>query len=292
MLAAKLHGSLTLQTLEKKITINCGGRIISLQEPLVMGIINATPDSFWEGSRLEQPEDILRKAEKMLSEGAVFVDVGGYSTRPGATEVSTEEELKRVIPAIELIARNLPELIISIDTFRSKVAKEACNAGAGIVNDISAGDDDSDMIETVGALQVPYIAMHKKGVPATMQHNPMYEDVVKEVMDYFSIRLNKYKSAGIKDVIIDPGFGFGKTIDHNYTLLNSLSDFSIFRLPLLVGLSRKKMIRHITGTNEEDALNGTTVLNTLAIQKGASILRVHDVKEAVEIVKLVKAVKR
>lgn len=292
MLSAKLHGSLTLQTLEKKITINCGGRIISLQEPLVMGIINATPDSFWEGSRLEQPEDILRKAEKMLSEGAVFVDVGGYSARPGASEVTTEEELKRVIPAIELIARNLPELIISVDTFRSKVAREACNAGAGIVNDISAGDDDPEMIETVGALQVPYIAMHKKGMPATMQQNPIYDDVVKEVMDYFSIRLNKYKSAGIKDVIVDPGFGFGKTVSHNYTLLNALSDFSIFRLPLLVGLSRKTMIRHITGTNEEDALNGTTVLNTIAIQKGASILRVHDVKEAVEIVKLVKAVRR
>lgn len=278
-----------MQTLFKKITLNCNGKLLSLEKPIVMGILNITPDSFYEGSRNKTSDEAILKAEKMLKEGATILDIGAYSTRPGADEISVEVELNRAIPIIEKIKNEFPDAIISIDTFRSMVARQAIGAGASIVNDISSGDDDSDMMRTVSKLNVPYIMMHKKGSPKNMQHNPHYDDVVLKVMNYFTQKISEAKHAGIVDIIIDPGFGFGKNIHHNYSLLNHFSDFQIFGVPLLAGLSRKKMIRDITKTDTENALNGTTVANTLAVINGANILRVHDVKEAVECINIVNA---
>ena len=272
-----------------KITLRSKGKLLLLDKPMVMGILNVTPDSFYKGSRvLVDNSNILTLSEKMLLEGADILDIGGYSSRPGADEVSEEEELGRVIPAIKKIKNEFPKAILSIDTFRSKVAKEAVQNGADIVNDISAGSLDSEMIPTVGKLNVPYIAMHMKGNPKVMQSLTSYEDILFEMTKYFSEKLNECKKAGIKDVIIDPGFGFAKTVEQNYWILKNLSYFKTIQAPILVGLSRKSMIYKQLDTTAENALNGTTALNMAALINGASILRVHDVKEAIETVKLYK----
>jgi dihydropteroate synthase len=272
-----------------KITLRSKGKLLLLDKPMVMGILNVTPDSFYKGSRvLVDNSNILTLSEKMLLEGAEILDIGGYSSRPGADEVSEEEELGRVIPAIKKIKNEFPKAILSIDTFRSKVAKEAVQNGADIVNDISAGSLDSEMISMVGKLNVPYIAMHMRGNPKLMQTLTGYEDIILEMMSYFSRKLNECKKTGIKDVIIDPGFGFAKTVEQNYWILKNLSYFKKIEAPILVGLSRKSMIYKKLDTTSENALNGTTALNMAALINGASILRVHDVKEAVETVKLYK----
>ncbi len=278
-----------MQTLFKKITLNCKGCIVSLEKPTVMGILNITPDSFYDGGRYKNTDEALKQAEKMLIEGATFIDIGAYSSRPGAADVNLENELKNAIPIIELVSKEFPQAIISIDTFRAKVAEEAISAGAHIVNDISSGDDDKEMFATVSKLKAPYIMMHKKGSPQNMQHNPLYENVVLEVMNYFTEKVAAANTAGIVDVILDPGFGFGKNLHHNYQLLNALNDFQIFGLPILAGISRKKMIQKIIATDVQNSLNGTTAANTIAILNGATILRVHDVKEAVECINIVNA---
>ncbi len=251
-----------------------------------MGILNITTDSFFDGGKYNSIDNALFQTEKMLTDGATFIDIGAQSTRPGADMIGTEAELKFAIRAIENILQRFPEAIISIDTFNSKVAHEAIIAGAAIINDISAGDDDEEMLKTVIQHQVPYIMMHKKGNSKTMQQNPTYNNVLLEVIDYFVPKVEFLKQNGVADIIIDPGFGFGKNIEHNYTLLNKLDRFKIFELPILVGFSRKKMIQNIINEPAENALNGTTVANTLALMKGAKILRVHDVKEAVEAMKI------
>jgi dihydropteroate synthase len=271
-------------------TLNCKGRLLVLEQPVVMGILNITPDSFYSGSRIQVKDDILQKAEQMLQEGATILDIGGQSTRPESLRLSANEELTRVLSAIQLIKQHFPDCFISIDTYHSTVASEAVAAGADMVNDISAGNMDEQMIPAVAALNVPYIAMHMQGTPETMQQNPTYENVTREVLDYFIKKTEQCKAAGIKDIIIDPGFGFGKTISHNFQLLRELEVFKILNYSLLAGLSRKSTIYKTLGTTAEEALNGTTVLNTIALQKGAVILRVHDVKEAAETIKLVQSV--
>lgn len=272
-------------------SINIKGELFLFDRPKVMGIINMTPDSFFDGGQYNNVDSALRQAEKHLAKGADFLDIGGFSSRPGADDVSVEEELKRVTTPIEAIAKEFPKAIISIDTFRSKVAEEAISAGAQIINDISAGEDDELMFETVAKLQVPYIIMHKQGSPKTMQQNPKYGNVVVEVAKYLSQRILKLNELGVNDIIADPGFGFGKTVEHNYEILNQLDHFHHLDVPILAGVSRKSMINKVLGTKPENALNGTTVLNTIALQKGAHILRVHDVKEAVQAVKLLEMLK-
>ena len=271
-------------------TLNCNGRLLIVDKPLVMGIINATPDSFYEGSRFSGTDKILTQAEKMIDEGADILDIGGQSTRPGSEQVSEDKEMNRVIESIEAIHQKFPEIIISVDTYYSAVAKECIHAGANIVNDISSGTMDEKMLTTIAALQVPYIAMHMKGTPQTMQQLANYDNVTREVLDFFIRKKNECKMAGIVDVIIDPGFGFAKTITHNFQLLKDLSVFKILDTPLLAGLSRKSSVYKTLGTSPEEALNGTTVLNTIALMNGANILRVHDVKEAKEAVTLWEAV--
>lgn len=266
--------------------INCKGKLIDLTTPKVMGILNTTPDSFYEGSRIGNVQDALRKAEQMLSEGADFLDIGGMSTRSGAEILSEGEELKRVIPVIESVLKNFPDTIISIDTYRSKVAKEAINSGAAIVNDISAGSLDSGLFKTVSELQVPYILMHMQGNPQNMQINPVYENVVVEVNQFFASKISELRNLGINDIIIDPGFGFGKTLEHNYILLKNLDLIGYGEFPVLSGMSRKSMIKNLLNVNEEDALSGTIALNMYALQKGAKILRVHDVKAAKQTIKI------
>jgi dihydropteroate synthase len=267
-------------------SLNCNGRLVSLHTPLVMGILNLTSDSFYEGSRLGSTNDVLERADKMLSEGADILDIGGQSTRPGSNRLTAKEELQKVIPAIKAILQKHPTAILSIDTYHAEVASAAVKAGVAIVNDISAGNMDTEMINTVAALGVPYICMHMKGTPETMQHEAHYADVTKEVLDFFIQKTYECKNAGIKDIIIDPGFGFGKTIEHNYELLSKLELLRILDVPLMVGLSRKATIYKTLGVTAAEALNGTTVLNTIAVQKGANILRVHDVKEAKEVIQL------
>ena len=267
-------------------TLNCKGKLLVIDKPLVMGIINITSDSFYEGSRSQTVESILSQATKMIGEGADIIDIGGQSTRPGSERILVKEELQRVLSAIETILKNFPETIISVDTYLAIVAEECVRSGAAIINDISAGNMDSDMIPTVAKLQVPYICMHMKGTPQDMQEHPSYENVTKEVLDFFIQKTDECRRAGINDVIIDPGFGFGKTISHNFTLLKELSAFKILEKPIMAGLSRKSTIYKTLGINTNEALNGTTVLNTLALQNGANILRVHDVKEAKEVIKL------
>lgn len=271
----------------RKLTIKCRGEVFDLSVPKVMGVLNLTPDSFYDGGRYDSKEKIFIHVQKMVNDGCDILDIGACSTRPGALEVSESEELKRLKPVIELIRLKFPELIISVDTYRSDVAKIMVNDySADIINDISSGDMDEKMLETIAQLNVPYIMMHMQGTPRSMQQNPEYKNVVQEVIQYFSEKLNKTKLLGINDVIIDPGFGFGKTIDHNYQLLKYLSDFGIFELPILVGLSRKSMIYKVLDTSPDDSLNGTTVLNSLALKGGANILRVHDVCEAKETISL------
>lgn len=271
-------------------TLNCNGRLLVIDQPLVMGIINITPDSFYAGSRFTGIDAVLEQSEKMIRDGADIIDIGGQSTRPGSELLSAEEEMKRVIDAIAAIHKKFPETFISVDTFYSSVGKEAVAAGASIINDVSAGTMDNDMINTVAALQVPYVLMHMKGTPQTMQHDPRYENVTKEVLDFFIKKTNDLRKHGIKDIIIDPGFGFGKTIAHNFELLRGLDVFKMLDHPLLLGISRKSTIYKTLNITAGEALNGTTVLNTIGLMKGASILRVHDAKEAKEAVRLVKAI--
>jgi dihydropteroate synthase len=269
--------------------INAGGKLLDLDTPKVMGILNITSDSFYKGSRYNTDGDILNAASSMMDEGADILDVGGYSSRPGAVEISEDEESKRVLKAIKLISGELPEAIISIDTFRADIAREAImECGAHIINDISGGEADNKMFTLVEKLNVPYIIMHMKGNPRTMQNNPVYDDVVADILRWFGDRIFRLQSAGVKDIIIDPGFGFGKTVEHNFELLRRLGDFSVAGLPLMVGLSRKGMIWKTLGITANEALNGTTVLNTVALANGADILRVHDVKEAVQAVRLMQ----
>ena len=267
-------------------TLNCKGKLLTIEQPLVMGIINATPDSFYKGDLNAGLEKIVEKAGKMIMEGADIIDIGGQSTRPGSIRISASEEIQRVIPVINSIVANYPQIILSIDTYHSQVAEAAIKAGASIVNDISAGSLDPEMINCVSSLNVPYICMHMKGTPENMQNNPTYEDLIKEVLDFFIDKIDQCKRAGIKDLVIDPGFGFGKTIHQNFILLKQLSVFKILDQPILAGLSRKSMIYKTLGIDVSQALNGSAVLNTIALQQGASILRVHDVKEAKEAVTL------
>ncbi|MCX2481364.1 dihydropteroate synthase [Pedobacter sp. MC2016-15] len=276
--------------LNRKITLNLKGELLDLSRPCVMGILNLTPDSFYTESRISSTDRALERVENCLQEGASFIDIGAYSSRPGAADVSTDEELKRMIPVVEAISKRFPEAKLSIDTFRAKVARESIEAGAHIINDISGGELDEQMFETVADLQVPYILMHMKGNPQNMQDDPVYGNVSLDVVDYFEKKVNILKKLGLKDIILDPGFGFAKTIDHNYELLNHMQNLDIFGLPVLVGFSRKSMIYKFLNISPQEALNATTVLNTLALQKGATILRVHDVKAAAECIALVEKV--
>lgn len=268
------------------MTINCKGTLISLDTPKVMGILNTTPDSFYSESRKTSLTALLKTAEEMLEQGATFLDIGGYSTRPGAEDISEKEELDRVVPAIKAILKDFPESNISIDTFRSKVAAEALEAGAAMVNDISAGKLDKKMLEVVAKHQVPYIMMHMRGTPQTMKDLNQYTDLTQDIIYYFSERIRAARALGINDIIIDPGFGFSKDISQNFELLSNLKKFKVLDVPLLAGLSRKSTIYKTLGCSPQEALNGTTVLNTIAIANGAKILRVHDVKEAMESIKL------
>ncbi len=270
----------------KKATLNAGGKLIDLTTPKVMGIINLTPDSFYADSRKQDTASALRQAEKMLTDGAAFLDIGAYSSRPGAEDISIQEELDRLLPAVEAIANTFPDAVLSIDTFRAQVAEAAIKAGAHIINDIGGGELDAGMFTTVARLQVPYILMHMKGTPQNMNQQAQYEDVFNEVFDYFTDKYHRLKQLGVKDVILDPGFGFAKKTEHSYTLMKRLQDFNPLQLPVLVGISRKNMIYKTLGITAAEALNGTTALNAIALTKGANILRVHDVKEAVEAVKI------
>jgi dihydropteroate synthase len=271
---------------QKKLSINAGGKLIDLSAPKVMGIINLTPDSFYAGSRKPAIAEALQQAEKMLYEGAAFLDLGAYSSRPGATDISVQEETDRLLPVVEAIVSNFKDAVLSIDTFRSSVAEAAIKAGAHMINDISGGQLDDAMFATVARLQVPYILMHMKGTPQTMVQQAQYHDVFNDVLTYFAQRYEKLRAMGVHDVVIDPGFGFAKTHEQGYELMSKMQGFDLLQLPVLVGISRKRMVYHLTGGTAADALNGTTALNTIALTKGANILRVHDVKEAVEAVKI------
>jgi dihydropteroate synthase len=265
---------------------------MDLSEPQVMGILNVTPDSFYAGSRMETEKDIINRLHQITSEGASILDIGAYSSRPDAEHISTEEEMNRLRTGLDLVRKHQPEAVVSVDTFRADVAKMCVEEfGAAMINDISAGQLDAAMFGTIAQLGVPYIMMHMQGTPQNMQMNPHYDNLLKEVFLYFAERVQKLRDLGVKDIIIDPGFGFGKTLEHNYELMNHLDEFQLFELPLLVGISRKSMIYKLLGTTPEEALNGTTVLNTLALMKGANILRVHDVKAAKEAVTLVEKMK-
>ncbi len=270
-------------------TLNCKGKLLSLEKPLVMGIINVTPDSFYGGSRFESGDLILQAAEKMLNEGASILDIGGQSTRPGSTELTAAEEIQRVIPAIHVIHERFPEAILSVDSFYASIAEEAVAAGASIINDISAGERDAGMIPFAAAAGTPFICMHMKGKPVNMQHQAQYEDVTREVLDFFIQKKQQCMEAGIRDLVMDPGLGFAKTIAHNFELLRNLPVFQMIGCPLLVGVSRKSTVYKSLGISATDALNGTTVLNTVALLNGAAIIRVHDVKEAVEAITLLQA---
>jgi len=272
------------------MTINCLGKLIDLDHPKVMGILNLTPDSFYDGGRYFSSDLIVKRAAKMLEEGATFIDLGAYSSRPGATDISEEEEQARLLPAVEILLQVFPGILLSVDTFRSTVAKKCLDLGAAMINDISAGGLDNKMMAAIAGYQVPYIIMHMKGRPQDMQEMAQYEDITGEVLYYFSEKLVQARALGINDCILDPGFGFAKTRDQNYALLQQLDQISGFGFPLMVGLSRKSMIYKILNSSAEEALNGTTALHMVALLKGARILRVHDVKEAVECIALYKAV--
>lgn len=269
-------------------TLNCNGHLLDLHTPLVMGILNVTPDSFYAESRMKTEEAIRMRVRQIVEEGGSMIDVGAYSSRPGADDVSADEEMARLKRGMKIVREEAPEIPVSVDTFRADVAKMCIEElGADIINDISGGELDKEMFHTVAKLGVPYILMHMKGTPQTMQEAPHYDDLMKEVMLYFSEKIQQLRDLGQKDIILDPGYGFAKTLDHNYELLVHQEMLSIFELPLLVGVSRKSMIYKLLGCTPDEALNGTTALNTIALQKGASILRVHDVKEAVEVVRIV-----
>ncbi len=261
--------------------IQCNGNLLSIEKPLIAGILNVTPDSFFDGGQYTQKEAILKRADKIISEGADFIDIGAVSTRPGAKMPSEKEELARLLPALEIIRSKWEDVIISIDTFRAEVARQAvAEFNVQIINDISAGEYDPEMPKLMAELQTPYIIMHKQGMPENMQNSPKYNEIVKELIIYFSKKINKFRLMGISDIIIDPGFGFGKTLEHNYTLMENLEQFQVLECPILVGVSRKSMIYNLIGTTPETSLNGSTVLHKTALDKKADILRVHDVKEA------------
>ncbi|NAS11112.1 dihydropteroate synthase [Poritiphilus flavus] len=266
--------------------LNCKGNLIDLNQPRVMGILNLTPDSFYDGGRYQEDKALLHQVEKMILEGADFIDLGGYSSRPGADEVSEEEELRRVLPAVELILQNFPEVLLSIDTFRSNVARNSLEMGAAMINDITAGSGDPEMMRSIAAFNCPYILMHMKGTPQTMQQLNAYDSLIEDLLYYFSAKLAGARKSGIKDLIVDPGFGFAKDLNQNYELLRGLNRFQTLGVPILAGLSRKSMIYKKLNTDASGALNGTTALHMVALEKGSSILRVHDVKEAVECVVL------
>lgn len=268
------------------MTINCKGQLIDLSQPKVMGILNITPNSFFDGGKYSSDEEIIAKVQKMLADGATFIDVGAYSSKPNAEFVSEDEELNRIIPVVQLLVKQFPPILLSIDTFRSEVASACIENGAAIINDISAGNLDDKMLEVIAKHNVPYIMMHMRGKPETMQSMTDYDDIVKEILFYFSEKISQARSLGINDLIIDPGFGFAKTIEQNYEVMQKVELFHNLELPMLIGISRKSMIHKFLGISADDALNGTTFLNTIALTKGAQILRVHDVKEAVECVKL------
>ena len=273
------------------MNINCNGKLIDLTTPKVMGILNVTPNSFYDGGKHKEINSIIHQVDKMLSEGADFIDIGAYSSKPSAEFVSEEEEIKRLVPIVKSLVDTFPNIILSVDTFRAQVAKASVENGVAMVNDIAAGLLDDKMLETVDELKVPYIMMHMRGNPQTMQSLTQYDDIVKEMIFYFSERIQKARSFGISDIVIDPGFGFAKTLEQNYEVLHKMELFSMLELPLLAGISRKSMIYKVLESSPQEALNGTSVLNTIALQKGAKILRVHDVKEAVECIKLVSKLK-
>ena len=273
-------------------SLNVNGRLLDLSTPQVMGILNVTPDSFYAGSRSRTEAEIAARACQILDEGASIIDIGAYSSRPNAEHISPEEEMQRLRTGLEILNRNHPDAIISVDTFRAEVARQCVEEyGAAIINDISAGEMDEQMFPTVARLNVPYIMMHMQGTPQNMQKEPHYENLLKEVFMYFARKVRQLRDLGMKDIILDPGFGFGKTLEHNYELMAHLEEFGIFELPLLVGVSRKSMIYRLFGVTPQEALNGTTVLDTVALMKGADILRVHDVREAVEAVRLIEKLK-
>jgi dihydropteroate synthase len=277
--------------LNRKVTLNSKGKLIDLSKPSVMAILNITPDSFYAKSRTDGINDALKKTDLFLSEGAKFIDLGAYSSRPGAADISIDEELNRLIPIVAAISKEFPEAILSIDTFRAKVAEEAIAAGGHVINDIAAGALDEAMFDTIAKLQVPYLIMHMKGTPQTMQQHAVYSDIVAEVSTYFLEKIIQLKNRGVKDLLIDPGFGFAKTIPQNYALLQQLEQLTSFELPIVVGFSRKSMVTKVLGNKANEALNGTSILNTTALLKGASILRVHDVKEAIECIELTEKIK-
>jgi len=262
--------------------INCKGQLIDLTTPKVMGILNITPNSFFDGGKYKSENEIIAQVEKMLEDGATFIDIGAYSSKPNAEFVSEEEEISRIVPAVELILKKFPEALLSIDTFRSEVAKAGIENGTAIINDISAGELDNRMLETIGKYNVPYIMMHMRGNPQTMQSLTKYEDITKEMLFYFSEKVKNARSFGINDLILDPGFGFAKTIEQNYEVLQKMELLNLLELPVLAGVSRKSMIYKILNCTPAEALNGTSIINTIALTKGAKILRVHDVKEATE----------
>ncbi|MCE8688660.1 dihydropteroate synthase [Bacteroides fragilis] len=273
-------------------SLNVNGRLLDLSTPQVMGILNVTPDSFYAGSRSRTEAEIAARACQILDEGASIIDIGAYSSRFNAEHISPEEEMQRLRTGLEILNRNHPDAIISVDTFRAEVARQCVEEyGAAIINDISAGEMDEQMFPTVARLNVPYIMMHMQGTPQNMQKEPHYENLLKEVFMYFARKVRQLRDLGMKDIILDPGFGFGKTLEHNYELMAHLEEFGIFELPLLVGVSRKSMIYRLFGATPQEALNGTTVLDTVALMKGADILRVHDVREAVEAVRLIEKLK-
>ena len=268
--------------------INCNGKLVDLSSAKIMGILNITPDSFFDGGKYNVPSHIISQVEKMLNEGATFIDVGAYSSRPGAKHISEEEELNRILPVIQLLTKEFSDILISADTFRSKIAEHCIDNGASLVNDISAGSMDSNMFITIAKLQVPYIIMHMQGTPQNMQSNPTYDDIVNEVLFYFSKKIVELRDLGVNDIITDVGFGFGKTLEHNYHLLKNLSLFKNLEVPILAGVSRKSMLFKPLNISPKEALNATTSANTIALLKGANILRVHDVKEAMQAIKVVE----
>lgn len=278
--------------LKRKSTINLNGRLIDLAKPVVMGIMNVTPDSFFDGGKYKTEKKVVKRAEEILEQGGTIIDIGAVTTQPGSEGVSTKDEIDRLLPAVKAVKKAFPQAFISIDTYRSWVALKVIEeCGPCIVNDVSGGNFDVHMFDTIGKLGVPYILMHMQGTPLKMQENPVYEDIIRDISMFFTDAVKKLNKAGAKDVIIDPGFGFGKTLDHNYELLNRLDSFKVFQLPLMVGASRKGMIYKLLGSKPEEALNGTSVVNTLALMGGADILRVHDVREAVEAVRILNMVR-
>jgi dihydropteroate synthase len=272
-------------------SINCLGRLIDLDTPCVMGVLNLTPDSFYDGGKYKSEKEILTQAEKMLDEGATFIDIGAYSSRPGASDVSPEEERSRLIPALKLILKEFDKALVSVDTFRSKIAQESIESGAAMINDISAGCLDPEMFSTIARLQVPYVIMHMRGTPQNMQGNLTYDNLVKDIIYYFSERVFELRAVGVNDIIIDPGYGFSKTLEQNYELLGKSELLQHLELPILTGISRKSMLYKLIGTDPEGALAATVAAHTIALLKGTSILRAHDVKEAVHAIEIVQKTK-